>query len=627
MRKKLIIVLVTIICLLSIYIVVSVNKIVNRKSFELEYSKVYCYVGDNIPIGVINNKGIKWNSEDSLVANMGEDGFISCNKVGQTNITAKKSIKSSNCEVIVLDKSKVTEKPENVVNEKYIEIKKEIEKEKENNTDKEVDIDYNNNDSNSIPGSNQEDSNIPENTNNNEGASSNHGEDKSSIPGSDNKSDNPVVNPTEPTTPTGSDKPVVNPTEPEKPVVNPSEPEKPVVKPSEPEKPVVVTSVKVDKTSVDLFSLDTYKISASVTPSNANSSLTYKSSDTSILTVDKNGNVKALKSGSAYVTVTSNNNKSAKVTFNIASRERIHFISHLEATGTDHITGDAILLESNGYFAMIDVGHKDEKVRKHIINYLKDNGVKSLDFLLLTHTHSDHANTFMIKSIVNNNIRIKNIWMRDYSDSFYSEAAERFNSIKNIISNNSGMISNVKYVSRYKDGTIFTFKNLKFKMTLYNLSKNVNGGTGSDNYNSIASLIEVNNHRVLLTGDFYDTLLLNNIAKDIKESGKNAIIFKVPHHGSRMCALLPKNYNGNKVNKKDDNIITSTAIADLKSRYFIVTSSRKKIENIKNEFGEDMCVDVLPTGGNNEVYYVDESPNALVIDLSYDAVKGHITSK
>ena len=304
MRKKLIIVLVTIICLLSIYIVVSVNKIVNRKSFELEYSKVYCYVGDNIPIGVINNKGIKWNSEDSLVANMGEDGFISCNKVGQTNITAKKSIKSSNCEVIVLDKSKVTEKPENVVNEKYIEIKKEIEKEKENNTDKEVDIDYNNNDSNSIPGSNQEDSNIPENTNNNEGASSNHGEDKSSIPGSDNKSDNPVVNPTEPTTPSGSDKPVVNPTEPEKPVVNPSEPEKPVVKPSEPEKPVVVTSVKVDKTSVDLFSLDTYKISASVTPSNANSSLTYKSSDTSILTVDKNGNVKALKSGSAYVTVT-----------------------------------------------------------------------------------------------------------------------------------------------------------------------------------------------------------------------------------------------------------------------------------------------------------------------------------
>lgn len=81
---------------------------------------------------------------------------------------------------------------------------------------------------------------------------------------------------------------------------------------------------------------------------------------------------------------------------------KIHFISLSSTT-------DAILLESNGHFGMVDSGEdweypdgSDERYpfrngittgigfEQQVIHYLKSQGVEKLDFYIATHSHSDH---------------------------------------------------------------------------------------------------------------------------------------------------------------------------------------------------------------------------------------------
>jgi len=70
---------------------------------------------------------------------------------------------------------------------------------------------------------------------------------------------------------------------------------------------ISVTGVSLNKTSVDLYIGNSTKLVATVKPSNAtNKGVTWKSSNTSVVSVDKNGNIKGLKAGTATITVTTN---------------------------------------------------------------------------------------------------------------------------------------------------------------------------------------------------------------------------------------------------------------------------------------------------------------------------------
>ena len=86
-------------------------------------------------------------------------------------------------------------------------------------------------------------------------------------------------------------------------------------KPVENLKPTVIdiTSVVLNKTNLTLTVGETYKLSATVSPSNAtNKSVTWTTSDKTVASVDSNGNVKALKAGNVTVIATSNNSITAK---------------------------------------------------------------------------------------------------------------------------------------------------------------------------------------------------------------------------------------------------------------------------------------------------------------------------
>ena len=79
------------------------------------------------------------------------------------------------------------------------------------------------------------------------------------------------------------------------------------------------TSVSLNKTSLTLDVSKSYTLAKTVSPSNAVTSYTWSSSNTSVATVDGNGKVTAKASGTATITVKTSNGKTAtcKVTVNL----------------------------------------------------------------------------------------------------------------------------------------------------------------------------------------------------------------------------------------------------------------------------------------------------------------------
>lgn len=67
--------------------------------------------------------------------------------------------------------------------------------------------------------------------------------------------------------------------------------------------------------------------------------------------------------------------------------DKIHF---LETEGC----GDAIILQSNGKFALVDCGEDFESNAILINNYLRSLGATKLDYFIMTHAHSDHIGGF-----------------------------------------------------------------------------------------------------------------------------------------------------------------------------------------------------------------------------------------
>ena len=114
----------------------------------------------------------------------------------------------------------------------------------------------------------------------------------------------------------------------EKEVVDNKTDKEDTTKPEEDSEPVTPTVVKVtgvtlNKTSLSLNVNDTAKLTATVKPSNAaDKTITWSSSDSSVVSVDANGNVKALKEGKATITVTTNDgNYTASCTITVTKKD------------------------------------------------------------------------------------------------------------------------------------------------------------------------------------------------------------------------------------------------------------------------------------------------------------------
>ena len=194
--------------------------------------------------------------------------------------------------------------------------------------------------------------------------------------------------------------------------------------------------------------------------------------------------------------------------------EEIHKLD-VELTGDLNVhfidvgQGDCTLLESDGKFVLIDAGEKEYE--NTVCAYLKENGVKTIDYVIATHPHSDHCggltmviDTFDCKNFITvETDQRTNVWM----------------SVLRAVDKND-----VNYIDAKVSDT-YTFGESQFEiMGPY-------GNDYGDNYNNYSVVIKAScgDTSFLFTGDA-EALAESEMIENGAEL--EADVLKVGHHGS-----------------------------------------------------------------------------------------------
>ena len=202
-----------------------------------------------------------------------------------------------------------------------------------------------------------------------------------------------------------------------------------------------------------------------------------------------------------------------------ASGNRIHFINTKGATGSD-----AIILESNGHYALIDMGEDYDfpdgsnpryparfgistnngyVLEDRLFRHMKYLGVKKLDFILGTHVHSDHIGA---ADEVLKRYPVGKLYLKKYTDEritskwrLWDNLFNYDNALKTAREKGVTVVQDIKAEdSRFKLGDM--------DIQLYNY-KNEYGPYGKlkkvydDNSNSLVAVVTVAGKRIYLGGD------------------------------------------------------------------------------------------------------------------------------
>lgn len=170
--------------------------------------------------------------------------------------------------------------------------------------------------------------------------------------------------------------------------------------------------------------------------------------------------------------------------------------------------GDATLIKADGHAMLIDAGENDKGTAVQL--YLKKQGVERLDYLVLTHTDSDHIggadviiSKFDIGQILLSDFKKDNKTYRELMDSMKSR--------------------NMSY-SEPQVGAVYEFGSATFTILAPNDSYE------DPNNSSIALIVDHGDNSILFSGDCEE-----EAERDILSNGMNldVDIYQVGHHGSR----------------------------------------------------------------------------------------------
>lgn len=213
--------------------------------------------------------------------------------------------------------------------------------------------------------------------------------------------------------------------------------------------------------------------------------------------------------------------------------DKIHFLN----TGSS----DAILIESNGKFALVDCAEDTDNPRGFaeleldgyedlVLDYLKKNAVGedgkvTLEFVLGTHCHSDHIGGFDT-IISDKDIIVKCAYLKEYKESqIYDSEVNNWDN-KEVYEQMLSALNNknIPIISQM-DSTPFRLGN--FTITLLNTVDDNSEGKVGENDNSLGVLIEKNKTRIFLSGD------IDNVSGDedklAPQIGKVDLL-KIGHH-------------------------------------------------------------------------------------------------
>ena len=206
-------------------------------------------------------------------------------------------------------------------------------------------------------------------------------------------------------------------------------------------------------------------------------------------------------------------------TISAGAGNRIHFINTKAKSGSD-----AILLESNGHYALIDMGEDYDfpdgsdprypirwgiSIRNYqvmedrLIRHLDQLGVKKLDFILGTHVHSDHIGG---ADEILNRYQVDKFYLKKYSDKRITSPWGLWDNLFNYdnalrAAQNKG----VKLIQDIKDeDSHFKFGDMDIQLYNYKNEYDADGNLKrvlDDNSNSIVAVVTVAGKRIYLGGD------------------------------------------------------------------------------------------------------------------------------
>ena len=211
---------------------------------------------------------------------------------------------------------------------------------------------------------------------------------------------------------------------------------------------------------------------------------------------------------------------------------------------------DAILISKDDKNIMIDTG--EERLKDDIFNYFKNNNIKKIDYLIITHFDKDHVGS---ASHIINNIEVDKVLQSNSpkDSTYYNNYIKALNN-KNI--------------------TPITVSN-DYEIDLAGMNITVNGpdkiyDSNESNNSSLITSIIYNDISFLFMGDAENKRL-----KDyLKEHNNTYNFLKVPYHGNYL--------------KQFENLINIT-----KPNYAVITCSSKEKES-------EETIDILK---NNKIKY------------------------
>ena len=333
---------------------------------------------------------------------------------------------------------------------------------------------------------------------------------------------------------------------------------------------------------------------------------------------------------------------------NCANNTRIHFISLF-------FTTDAILLESDGHFGMVDSGEDWDYPNNHqyplrsevttnygydqqVIHYLKDVcGVKKLDFYIATHSHSDHIGT---ADEIMDEFPIDRLYINRYDDSYISSTDYLWDNqyvydclINKAIEKNVQIITDLDLEKNaiYRN---FTMGEMKISIMNYERDRDTCGNiipVKDENYNSLTVLVQAYGKNAFLSSDIEhgDTAKLANqlVAKLWDTVGVDKNEADLHKQNIASYDVVDNKGNKNETEEIDEFAANSGKKIQLDllklphhgvkrnySRYFLTSLNPKNVivTGPISNFDSDMKKD-LP---NAQVYSTQENAAAIVADFS-----------
>lgn len=176
-----------------------------------------------------------------------------------------------------------------------------------------------------------------------------------------------------------------------------------------------------------------------------------------------------------------------------------------------------LVRSSDGHFMLIDAGSNDDAHTAKIISYLQDQGVETLDYLLITHPHRDHIRAvpqildcFEVNEVLMGEFELETVGTKTYQRVLEALAAKD------------------PLITRPQPGESYALGNASFTI----LANDDSIGTASDNLNncSIGLIFMDGYHRFLFYGDGEEEM-----EEKLRESGfdLSCDVMMAAHHGSK----------------------------------------------------------------------------------------------